>query len=160
MPNILDPSIPLDAEPDGSAVIYGVNNPSTAPVDRRYTLGSLPVSTPTAQLLDEKLGATGVMSSKTVTANYTLTDEDVGIRIFVNSASPVTVTIGTQLVQAYRDDAGWELWAVGAGEVTVAAAAGVDLNGADGGSVVIPSQYQAVAVVRFAPDVMICTVPA
>lgn len=157
--NILDASIPLVASPAGTTVVYGVSDPAGTPADARFSLASLPVSTATQAALDQKIGVTGVPGSMIVTEATTLTDADVGKRIFVNSATPVTITIGTHADQAYRANAVWEIWSIGEGDTTIAVDAGATINGANGGTVVVPERYHAVSVVWVSNDQWVCTVP-
>lgn len=157
--NILDASIGVLANPAGTTVIYGVSDPSGTPADARFSLASLPISTATQNALDQKLGATGVPGSVVVTESTTLTDAQVGMRVFVNSATAVTVTIGTHADQAYRANAVFEIWCIGTGDVTIAVDSGASINGSNGGTLTIDEQYHAVSVVRVSEDTWVCTVP-
>lgn len=69
---------------------------------------------------------------KTVTADYTLTAIDSGRTIFVNAASPKTVTIPTYSSEAFFPGESVYVVQGSAGKVSIAGATGVNINGLNG----------------------------
>lgn len=81
--------------------------------------------------------------------DYTLTAADVYDAVTVDSALPETVTIPTGLTGHV------DIWQLGVGTVTVEGAAGVTVNGSDGGSDMIGTQYTWVRAQSIAADTWI-----
>lgn len=93
------------------------------------------------------------MPTKTITADYTLADEDNGYRILANSASAIVVTVNTQAAASYAANFFCALQRIGTGTVSVAAASGVNLRSA-GNRLKIAEQNAAVAILKDADNVM------
>lgn len=77
--------------------------------------------------------------------------------IWMSNAAANTVTIDTNANQAIKTNALIGVMQEGAGITSIQAAAGVLLNGIDGGSVAINAQYAGVTLVKRATDTWIVT---
>lgn len=102
--------------------------------------------------LDATLPARGANQSLKVTANKTLANTDLGDRLGVDSTGAITITIPLQASNNWPSGAGFEIWRLNTGTVTIRAASGATLNGVNGGSVTIPERWQGVALTRWGTD--------
>jgi hypothetical protein len=80
-----------------------------------------------------KVGVSSISTFTQQTTNYTLNDLSLRDNIVeMNSATPVTFTIPTNAALAWPVGASMDIFQTGAGEVTIAPASGVTLNGTPG----------------------------
>jgi hypothetical protein len=98
----------------------------------------------------------GIVRIRTLTAtNQTLEAVDLGSIIETTGSSAVTVTIPGESAVPFEIGALINITQVGAGVATVAAAAGVSLNGIVGGSVALDGQWSGAALVKRGADAWI-----
>lgn len=83
---------------------------------------------------------------------YTLALGDEGYIVDANHATGITVTIPANATAAFDVGAEIGVFALGAGTVTITAAAGVTLNGVTAGSTTIDAQYDAVCLRKTGTD--------
>lgn len=95
----------------------------------------------------------GVVRIRTLTAtSHTLEAIDLGSILETTGSSAVTVTIPPEASVPFEIGALVNVTQVGAGTATVAAAAGVSLNGVVAGSVALDGQWSGVALVKRGAD--------
>ena len=95
----------------------------------------------------------GVVRIRTLTAtSHTLEAVDLGSILETTGSSAVTVTIPPEASVPFEIGALVNVTQVGAGIATVAAAAGVSLNGVTAGSVALDGQWSGVALVKRGAD--------
>lgn len=87
----------------------------------------------------------GQVDAITITSGYTLSLDDRGKIVEVNSASPVTVTIPPNASAAFPVGTVIEVYQYGTGQVTVAPGGGVTLRAADGRTK-LTTQYSSAAL--------------
>lgn len=92
---------------------------------------------------------------RVATATTTLAATDNRGKLVIDSTSPVTVTIDTNANVAFPAPGWSEVSRVNTGAVTIAAAAGVTINGANGGTVTIADRYGAVDLTQISPNAWI-----
>jgi hypothetical protein len=98
----------------------------------------------------------GIVRIRTLTAtSHTLEAADLGSIIETTGSSAVTVTIPPEATVPFEIGALINVTQVGAGVATVAAAAGVSLNGVPGGSVALDGQWSGAALVKRGADAWI-----
>jgi hypothetical protein len=91
----------------------------------------------------------GVVQLRTLTAtSHTLTLVDAGCILETTGSSAVTVTIPATTIAPFEIGTLINVTQVGAGVATVAAAAGVSLNGVVGGSVALDGQWAGAALTK------------
>lgn len=96
-----------------------------------------------------------VLSRRTINAqagNYTLAIGDEGAAIHMTSAAAVTLTVPANSTVAFPTGAEIEIVALGAGTVTIVAAAGVTLNGVAAGAADIAAQWQGAVLRKYGTD--------
>lgn len=86
------------------------------------------------------------------TADYTLTLNDAGKLITVNSASAETVTIPTNSSVAFPVNTVVAVAQLGAGTVSIAGASGVTVNSIGGSTPALTEQYAAAQCYKIATD--------
>ena len=95
----------------------------------------------------------GVVRIRTLTATaHTLDLSDTGSILETTGASSVSVTIPDEMSVPFEIGALINVTQVGAGVATIAAAAGVSLNGVTGGSVALDGPWSGAALVKRASD--------
>ena len=95
----------------------------------------------------------GIVPIRTLTATaHTLELADLGSIVETTGSSAVTVTIPPEAVVPFEIGALINVTQVGAGVATVAAAAGVSLNGVTAGSVALSGQWAGAALVKRGAD--------
>jgi hypothetical protein len=95
----------------------------------------------------------GVVRIRTLTAtSHTLEALDLGSILETTGSSAVTVIIPAQAAVPFEIGALINITQVGAGIATIAAAAGVALNGVAGGSVALDGQWSGAALVKRGAD--------
>jgi hypothetical protein len=95
----------------------------------------------------------GVVRIRTLTAtSHTLEAGDLGSILETTGASAVTVTIPDETTMPFEIGTLINVTQVGAGVATIAAAAGVSLNGTLGGSVALSGQWSGVALTKRGAD--------
>ncbi len=98
----------------------------------------------------------GIVRIRTLTAtSHSLEAVDVGSILETTGSSAVTVTIPTESNVPFEIGSLINVTQVGAGVATVAAAAGVSLNGVPGGSVALDGQWSGIALVKRGADAWI-----
>jgi hypothetical protein len=98
----------------------------------------------------------GIVRIRTLTGtSYTLEAVDLGSIIETTGSSAVTVTIPTEATVPLEIGSLINITQVGVGVATVAAAAGVSLNGVPGGSVALDGQWSGAALVKRGADAWI-----
>lgn len=98
----------------------------------------------------------GIVRIRTLTAtSHTLEAIDLGSILETTGSSAVTVTIPTEATVPFEIGSLINVTQVGAGIATVAAAAGVSLNGVPGGSVALDGQWAGSALVKRGADAWI-----
>lgn len=86
---------------------------------------------------------------------YTLALADAGAIVTLSNGSAITVTVPTNASVAFPVGTAITLYAIGAGQVTVAAAGGVTVNGANG--LKLSKQYSGALLVQVAANSWILT---
>ena len=95
----------------------------------------------------------GIVRIRTLTAtSHTLEAIDLGSILETTGSSAVTVTIPPEASVPFEIGALVNVTQVGAGIATIAAAAGVSLNGVTGGSVALDGQWSGAALVKRGAD--------
>jgi len=95
----------------------------------------------------------GVVAIRTLTATaHTLEAVDLGSIIETTGSSVVTVTIPTEASVPFEIGTLINITQIGAGVATIAAAAGVSLNGITGGSVALGGQWSGAALTKRGAD--------
>ncbi|SEN76182.1 Protein of unknown function [Loktanella fryxellensis] len=98
----------------------------------------------------------GIVRLRTLIAtSHTLEAVDLGSILETTGSSAVTVTIPVEATVPFEVGALINVTQVGAGVATVAAAAGVSLNGVVGGSVALDGQWSGAALVKRGADAWI-----
>lgn len=98
----------------------------------------------------------GIVPIRILTAtSHTLEAVDLGSILETSGSSAVTVTIPAEASVPFETGALINITQVGAGVATVAAAAGVSLNGVVGGSVALDGQWAGAALVKRGADAWI-----
>ncbi|WP_164738212.1 DUF2793 domain-containing protein [Frigidibacter oleivorans] len=98
----------------------------------------------------------GIVRIRTLTAtSHTLEAVDLGSILETTGSSAVTVTIPPEATVPFEIGSLINVTQVGAGIATVAAAAGVSLNGVVGGSVALDGQWSGAALVKRGADAWI-----
>ncbi|WP_209426691.1 DUF2793 domain-containing protein [Pararhodobacter sp. SW119] len=95
----------------------------------------------------------GIVAIRTLTATaHTLELADTGAILETTGSSAVTVTLPAEASVPFETGTLINVTQVGAGVATIAAAAGVSLNGVSGGSVALDGQWSGVALVKRGAD--------
>jgi len=94
----------------------------------------------------------GVTVNEQTGAAYTLAAADNGKVVERNNGSANTLTIDTQANAGYAVEFLCSIVQTGAGASTITAAAGVTLNGVDGGSATIDARWDGVSLYKAASD--------
>ena len=95
----------------------------------------------------------GIVTIRTLTATaHTLELADTGAILETTGSSAVTVTLPAEASVPFETGTLINVTQVGAGVATIAAAAGVSLNGVSGGSVALDGQWSGVALVKRGAD--------
>ena len=95
----------------------------------------------------------GVVTIRTLTGiNHTLEAIDLGSILETTGSSAVTVTIPTEATVPFEIGTLINITQIGAGVATIAAAAGVSLNGVTGGSVALDGQWSGAALSKRGAD--------
>lgn len=95
----------------------------------------------------------GVVPVRTLTATaHTLALADTGAIVETTGGAPVTVTIPPEADVAFETGTLINVTQVGSGTATIAAAAGVSLNGVVAGSVALAGQWSGAALCKRGPD--------
>lgn len=89
-------------------------------------------------------GTTGVIAETTQTGDYALAVADTGTVVAMNKATAVTVTVPPAASVAFTTGATIVIYQLGAGQVTVAAGAGVTLRTPNGAKTA--KQYSQIAL--------------
>lgn len=110
-----------------------------------------PISTATQTALDGKAPSTVAVSAQT--ASYTLTLADAGGAVEVTSATATTVTVPPNSSVAFPVGTVIELAQIGAGQVTVAAGAGVTIQNRAGAALTLAAQYSVATIRKRSSDV-------
>jgi hypothetical protein len=95
--------------------------------------------------------ASSTVTANTRTANYTLTLADAGTVVEMNVATANTVTVPANATAAFAVGSVVEVWQMGAGKTTVAAAGGVTIR-APGATLGARAQYSSLFLRKRAAD--------
>lgn len=93
--------------------------------------------------------AQSVASILPITSNYTLNGGNKGMLIASTGAGAVTVTIPTDAAGGFAETVVITFQQTGTGVLSIAAAAGVTLNGVNGGATEIQQAYGAAQIIRY-----------
>ena len=95
----------------------------------------------------------GIVPVRTLTATaHTLALADTGTIVETTGGAPVTISIPSEAEVPFETGTLINVTQVGSGVATIAAAAGVSLNGVVGGAVSLPAQWSGAALCKRGPD--------
>ena len=121
-------------------IVYVVQDPSGTPVDRSVVIGNMPTNWKTPQAFNNQTGAT-----------YILALADNGKVVELDRATAVTVTVPPNVDVAFLVGERIDLIQMGAGQVTVAAGAGVTIRSF--GGLKLAGRYAGASLIQRSADV-------